>query len=163
MDNVFFKPGHVVKYGSQVGTIIAKEEKLHFKPIVGEVQEIYHSEASEITLSDEQFRNMGFEIIEDVIPCKSPILKMFTVLKLNTNESDFTKFDYHFPKVSAGVISYKEGTEFIYSLLNRRGKTRYSSTCIKTITDLQDALEANGYQIEFDEDMLWKIEKSLKN
>lgn len=164
MENINFKQGHIVRHANEVGTIIGvdNEKKLVFKSIGGEPRKIYHYETFEIDLSDDQFKNMGFEIIEDKMPCKCPNLKMFTVFKLNTDEFDFEKFDYHFPPIGEGVISYEEGTEFRYSVINHSGKTYYSHTPVKTITDLQEALDANGYQIEFDEEMLWKINESLK-
>lgn len=45
MEKSWFKPGHIVRWGKEIGTIVATEEKecLYFKPVNGEARRINYS------------------------------------------------------------------------------------------------------------------------
>lgn len=166
MENSCFKLGHIVRYGKKVGTVVASEngEEVYFRPIIGEDCKINYAKLQGVSLSDEQFKNMGFEIVESKIETKSPNLKMFTILKLNTGRiSDFEKYDSFFPSIGEGVISYEEGKEVKYLFHSRLEGKFHRIIPIKTINELQDALEAYKTKLDFDSTVLIKIEGSMNN
>lgn len=167
MEKSWFKPGHIVRWGKEIGTIVATEEKecLYFKPVNGEARRINYSyEVQRIDLSDKQFENMGFEIVESKIKTEYSILAIYTVLKLNIGRiSDFEKYDPTFPTIGEGVISYEDGTEVKYLFHSRSGRKFSRLIPIKTIDELQDALEPYKLELDFNSALLLLIEESMNN
>lgn len=107
---------------------------------------------------------MGFEIVESKMKTKSSILTINTVLKLNIGRiSDFEKYDPTFPTIGEGVISYEDGTEVKYLLHSRFGGKFSRLIPIKTIDELQDALEPYKIELDFNCAILLQIEKSMNN
>lgn len=139
------------------------EEELYFRPVIGEDCKInYTNELQGIPLSDEQFKNMGFEIVESKIKTVSPNLKMSTVLKLSTGRiSNFEKYDSRFPSIGEGIISYEDGIEVKYLFHSRLEGKFHKLIPIKTINELQDALEPYKTKLDFDSTLLLKIENSM--
>lgn len=167
MEKSCLKPGHIVRWGKEIGTIVATKEKkcLYFKPVSGEARKINYSyEVQRIDLSDKQFENMGFEIVESKMETKSSGLAIYTVLKLNIGRiSEFEKYDPAFPTIGEGVISYEDGTEVKYLLHSHSGGKFSELIPIKTIDELQDALEPYKLELGFNNALLLQIEKSMND
>lgn len=161
-----FKVGHVVEHDGKVGVITTNEINgvVGFKTCGEDLYEIASDRIHRIPLSDELFVSMGFEIRPTPkTEMQNPNLEMFDIVKLDNGIECMGLYEHPFLRVHKGTISYsKDEKDEIYVVFYRRKEPKTCcNTRIHTIDELQDFFEYKKNKLEFDDNVLWQIEKTL--